>query len=332
MFGNHFYNASTRRIVSVFGTLFNNISVVRKDSGGSVKSIQRVPLAYGPKQKFISRIEERPNLENTSAAIKLPRMSFEITGINYDPTVKTSKLNRISKIDPDNGNNKIYTYTHAPYKLSIDLAIMAKNQDDALQIMEQIIPFFQPEYSVTINDIPELNIKSDIPIVLSGIAMEDSYDGDYTTRRAIVYTLSFEARVKYFGPVNTSGVIKNVISNIANIDNPDELLEQYSAKVNPIDSSQNDTYTIQEEYLFAPQIDEIIVKFKAGDNTNTGVLFDVNEYVDGGTYAAQGLITSIDKDNYQMTISSIDGFYRVGETITGATTKAEWEIESILLV
>ena len=137
MFGNHFYHATIRRFVSVFGTLFNNISVVRKDSQGNVKSIVRVPLAYGPKEKFLVRIDEQPDLSTPNVAIKLPRMSFEILNIAYDTQ---SKLNRNNKILID---NKIY-YTYSPYNISINLSIMAKNQDDALQIIEQIIPYFQP--------------------------------------------------------------------------------------------------------------------------------------------------------------------------------------------
>ena len=332
MFGGHFYNASIRRMVSVFGTLFNNINVVRKTNTGDVKAIQRVPLAYGPKQKFLARLDERPDLNAPDVGIKLPRMSFEITSLVYDPSVKTSRLNRISKESGD-GLTKNYMYTSSPYKIGFELSIMAKNQDDALQIIEQIVPYFQPDYTVTINDVPDMNIKSDVPIVLQSVGLSDSYDGDFLSRRAIVYTLAFEARVKFFGPIKEAGVIKSVTANIGLTDNTESLLEKYNATINPLSAQESEAHTIDEEFVFAPQISEIIVKYKRYDGTTTRngdtIPFDLNEYVIGSVYSAQGLVTSV-SDEY-ITISAIDGFFRVGEYLNGSTSTASWEIESIIL-
>lgn len=332
MFGGHFYNASTRRMVSVFGTLFNNISVVRKTSGGDVKAIQRVPLAYGPKQKFLARLDERADLNAPDVGIKLPRMSFEITSLSYDPSVKTSRMNRIAKESKD-GKTKNYMYTSSPYKIGFELNIMAKNQDDALQIMEQIIPYFQPDYTVTINDIPDMNIKSDVPIVLQSVTLTDSYDGDFLSRRAIVYTLAFEARVKFFGPIKEGNVIKKVTANISDTEDTQALMQKYNAAVNPIDAFESDSYTVDEEFIFAPQISEMLVKYKryGGTTTRDGatIPFNVNEYVTGSMYSGQALVSSVD-DQY-VKLTAIDGIFRVGEYIDGNTSTASWEIESIIL-
>ena len=236
MFGNHFYHATVRRFVSVFGTLFNNISVIRKDAQGNVLSIVRVPLAYGPKEKFLVRIDEEPNLDSPGAGIKLPRMSFEILNISYDTQ---SKLNRNNKISAD---NKLY-YIYAPYNISINLSIMAKNQDDALQIIEQIVPYFQPEYTITIKEGINSAIKTDIPITLSTIDMTEDYEGDFMNRRSIIYTLSFDAKLRFYGPQkSSSGIIKKVIVNT--------LGESYTATVTPESAGSNDEYTIIEEINF----------------------------------------------------------------------------------
>lgn len=209
MLNEHFYHASIRRTIAAFGTIFNNLNVVRKDSSGEVKSILRVPLAYGPKQKFLARIEAENNFDDPRVAIKLPRMSFEITGLVYDAATKLPKMNQITRqnsIADYTTRNTLYTY--APYTMGIQLAIMTKNQDDALQIVEQIVPYFQPDYTITINEIPEMGIKNDIPIVLSSVNLAEDYEGDFLNRRAIIYTLDFELRVRFYGPIKEQRVIQ----------------------------------------------------------------------------------------------------------------------------
>ncbi len=210
MLNNHFYHASIRRTIAAFGSIFNNIKVIRKDSDGEVKQITRVPLAYGPRQKFLARLEEQSNLNDTKVAIKLPRMSFEITSLAYDSTSKLNKMNKISKPIVGDPDNKSLVYTCAPYKMGIQLSIIAKNQDDALQVIEQIMPYFQPDYTITINEVPELEIKGDVPIVLTGVTLSDDYTGDFMTRRAIVYSLDFDLKVRFYGPVTTQSIIKTV--------------------------------------------------------------------------------------------------------------------------
>jgi hypothetical protein len=231
MLNEHFYHASIRRTIAAFGTIFNDIKIVRKDSAGEVKQISRVPLAYGPKQKFLARIDSQPDLTDQRVAIKLPRMSFEITGLTYDSTTKLPKMNKVTRqntLGDYTTRNTLYTY--APYTMSIQLAIMVKNQDDGLQIVEQIIPYFQPDYTITINEVPDMNIKNDIPVVLSAVNLTEDYEGDFLTRRAIIYTLDFDLRVRFYGPIKEQKVIQ-----LADVDMlegaPDDFgfLEEYVA-------------------------------------------------------------------------------------------------------
>lgn len=211
MFGGHFYHGTIRKIVSVFGTLFNNINVVRKDGSGNVVSITRVPLAYGPRQKFLARIDEQPNLDADKVAIKLPRMSFEIVSLIYDTAIKTNRTYTIPLDQTTNNNTSLkdVVRNYAPYRLSFQLSIMAKNQDDALQCLEQILPHFQPEYTVTIKDLDTYTNTTDLPFVLTGVTLSDEYDGEFTQRRAIVYTLDFETKLRFYGPVSKKPVIKS---------------------------------------------------------------------------------------------------------------------------
>ena len=214
MFSGHYYHATIRKMVSVFGTLFNNISVVRKDASGKVVNITRVPLAYGPKQKFLTRLDEQPGLDDAKVAIKLPRMSFEIVTLTYDSTIKVNRNNVLQFPESPTSNRVIRTY--APYRMGLQLSIMAKNQDDALQVLEQILPHFQPEYTVTIKDLDELNLKSDVPFVLTGVQMNEDYEGDFVQRRAIVYTLDFETRLRFYGQTNSRDIIQNVLADFRN--------------------------------------------------------------------------------------------------------------------
>ena len=240
MFSGHFYHATTRKVVSVFGTLFNNISVVRKDSSGRVVNITRVPLAYGPKQKFLARLDEQPNLDATKVAIKLPRMSFEITSLTYDATTKTNRNNILTAPSTTDTGAQSYVRNYAPYRMGIQLSIMAKNQDDALQCLEQILPHFQPEYTVTIKDLESMAISTDMPFVLTGVTMNEDYEGDFVTRRAIIYTLDFETRLRFYGPVSKRAVIKTADIGLY----PGDISEKITVQVDPPTAGPNDEYTV----------------------------------------------------------------------------------------
>ena len=208
MLGQTFYHETLRKCVVGFGTLFNDIHIVRRDSSGNVQQSMKVPLAYGPKQKFLVRLREDPSISK-SVAITLPRIGFEIGAMSYDPTRKLNKIQKVKKAG--SAGNKVDTqYMPVPYNIDFEMYAMAKNSDDALQIVEQILPYFQPEYTITINDIVSMNSKRDVPIILNGISYEDNYEGDFAERRAIIYTLSFTAKAYLYGPVISGQVITKV--------------------------------------------------------------------------------------------------------------------------
>ena len=201
----YFYNEILRRTIVAFGTLFNGITVKQTDS------TIRVPLAYGPTQKFLARLEQSPDL-NRSTAITLPRMSFEFTGLTYDPTRKVTTTQQFTVKNPDDGTETKKSYMPVPYNMQFELAIMCKLNDDALQITEQILPYFQPAYSVSVNLVGSINEKRDIPIILENITMQDDYEGDFESRRVLLYTLRFTAKTYMFGPVTsaTDDIVKKV--------------------------------------------------------------------------------------------------------------------------
>ena len=191
----YFYNEILRRTIISFGTLFNGITIKQEDS--TIK----VPLAYGPTQKFLARLEQVPDL-NKSTAITLPRMSFEFTGLTYDPSRKVTTTQTFTVKDPSTGKDSKKAFLPVPYNMQFELAVMCKLNDDALQITEQILPYFQPAYNVTVNLVGSINEKRDIPIVLENISMQDDYEGDFTQRRVLLYTLRFTAKTYLFGPVS----------------------------------------------------------------------------------------------------------------------------------
>jgi hypothetical protein len=209
MLGTQFYHETIRKIVISFGTLFNGISLVRKDNSGAIIQSMKVPLAYGPREKFLVRLREDADLTK-QVAITLPRIGFEIKDLSYDPARKLSRVQKFKKVKGANTKQLDTQYMPVPYNLDFELYIMAKQSDDALQIVEQILPYFQPDYTLTINDMSDMGIKKDVPIILNSISYEDSYDGDFTSRRALIYTLSFTTKFYLYGPVTSSKVIKTV--------------------------------------------------------------------------------------------------------------------------
>jgi hypothetical protein len=209
MLGTQFYHESIRKVIVSFGTMFNNINLVRKDNSGSIIQSMKVPLAYGPREKFLVRLNEDADLTK-QVAITLPRIGFEIQNLEYDSARKLNRVQRFKKVKGANAKQLDAQYMPVPYNLSIELYVMAKQSDDALQIVEQILPYFQPDYTLTINDNVAMDSKRDVPIVLNSISYEDNYQGDFTTRRALIYTLSFTAKFYLYGPVTSSKVIKTV--------------------------------------------------------------------------------------------------------------------------
>ena len=215
MFGTYFYNESMRRMTIGFGQIFNNIQIKRKDSSGNITQSIRVPLAYAPKEKFLARLDAQPSLEEREFAVTLPRMSFEITGISYDSSRKLTRVQKFKHVKSGaDGKVLNYNYVPVPYNISYNLYSFTASAEAGLQIIEQILPFFQPDFTVTVNAIPELNIKRDIPIVLNSVNYEDTYSGDFSQRRAVIYTLGFTAKTYLFGPASTQKVVKEVQSDL----------------------------------------------------------------------------------------------------------------------
>ena len=205
----YFYHEILRRTVIAFGSLFNDISIKHTDNNQNVKSVIKVPLAYGPTQKFLARLEQSPDL-NKPIQITLPRMSFEFTGLTYDSSRKATTTQTFTLKSSENGLETKKAYLPVPYNMQFELSIMSKLNDDALQIIEQILPYFQPAYAMTVELVDDIHEKRDIPVVLESITMQDDYEGDFSTRRVLLYTLRFTAKTYLFGPVSsaTKDIIK----------------------------------------------------------------------------------------------------------------------------
>ena len=212
MFGTYFYNETIKRCVSVFGTLFNNIQYKKVKSDGTVLTSPIVPISYGPKQKFLDRIAEEANLSDRNrSAISLPRMAFELTGFEYDVQRQQNKLIRAVKPVMETNGKKGFQYAPAPYNLNFTLSILTKNMNDALQIVEQILPYFQPEYTVTMKMVDNMADHRDVPVILNSVSFQDDYEGSMEDRRVIEYTLDFTMKTYFFGPIYTGNIIKNAI-------------------------------------------------------------------------------------------------------------------------
>ena len=208
MLGTYFYHEILRKTVIGFGTLFNDINIRHRDASGTSFSNLKVPLAYGPIQKFLARIQQQPDL-NREIALTLPRLSFEMTGLQYDPSRKTGVTQTF--LATQNGNAK-KVYMPVPYNVTFELNIISKLNDDSLQIIEQILPYFQPSLNITINLISAIGEKKDVPVVMESITQNDQYEGGFDSRRLIIHTLRFTAKTYLFGPVaeSTDGLIKKV--------------------------------------------------------------------------------------------------------------------------
>jgi len=243
MFGDHFYHATMRKSVAVFGTLFNNLKVARKSANGGLLNQVRVPLAYGPKQKFLARLDQETGFD-APMAIKLPRMAFEMTSITLDATQKLPKRNKIVENHASDVTKKKTIKHYTSYDIGMSLYIMVKNQDDGLQILEQILPFFQPEYSVTIKPVDGFDHKQDVQVILNQIGIEDQYEGGFTERRVLIYQLDFVMKMKFYGPTQDVKVIREVNVDFHDKDLPANLFEEMDFTVGATDDA--DSYTVTE--------------------------------------------------------------------------------------
>ena len=265
MFGHQFYHQSIRKYVIMFGNLFNDISVSRLDSNGNTLQRIAVPIAYGPKQKYLSRITQDPNLDREKAIV-LPRIGFEMTSISYAGERKLASTQRNVRVSTSDGTKLTTQYTPVPYDLNFQLNIFSKNADDGAQILEQILPFFTPEWTTTINVIPSMAIKMDIPTVLQNVSMEDTYEGDFDTRRAIVHNLDFLVKGYIYGPVSNTGTInRSIVLLHDGLDNNTRtavvtmqpgLLANGNPTTNVEASVSRDTILANNDYGFASTLNE----------------------------------------------------------------------------
>jgi len=319
--GQQFYHEHVRKAIIAFGTIFNGITIVRKNSDGQAIQSLRVPLAYSTKQKFLSRIENQPTVESRGdIAMVLPRIGFEILGLNYDPTRKISQIQKHRNTIQSNALNVKTQFVSTPYDMSISLYVFAKNQEDGLQILEQIIPYFNPDFNVTVNDLPEMDIKRDIKIVLDGIAYEDNTAGTFEDRQSIVWSLNFTMKLNFYGYVADQGIIREAIATV--YQNP-ELIGPYARRtfsiteatataVATIDSGSVNSITLSyagDGYLTEPNV---IVEGNArahavmdGDKINKIVVDDP-----GSGYLAAPTVTIDPPDDG---VQTIDDAYRFVE-------------------
>jgi len=247
MFGEHFYHKKIRNTVIAFGTIFNNVNIKRLDSSGNPLQNIKVPLSYSPKEKFLARLDAQQDLtgDDSKVAITLPRMSFEVNGYSYDGSRKLNKNQKITKVTTNADTTKMNSqYTPVPYNVNFTLSVYVANSDDGLQIIEQILPYFQPDYTVTMIEDRTMDTKRDIPFVLNGVDYEDSYTGTLTTSRRIIYTLSFTAKIYLFGPISTSSIIKTVSADLySDTKSGAPRVERVTVTPNPTSADKDDDYT-----------------------------------------------------------------------------------------
>ena len=209
MLGNYYYHQIIRKTIIAFGTLFNDIHVRHTDGQGNAESDVKVPLAYGPSQKFLARLDQQADL-NKAVQITLPRLSFEMTSINYDPSRKSSLIQTFKTCDDGSKVKKVFM--PVPYNIGFELNLLSKLNDDSLQVLEQILPYFQPHFNLTIDLIDSIGEKRDIPIILESINFQDDYEGNFDTRRALIHTFNFTAKTYLFGAIadSSDGLIRKV--------------------------------------------------------------------------------------------------------------------------
>ena len=274
MFGHDFYHESIRKYIILFGTLFNDLHIKRKNEAGNTIQKIKCPLTYAPREKVTARLEQNPNLTEQQS-ILLPRLSFELVNLTYDPARKLNTVTKLVK-DPNTGNKVKRVFNPVPYDLSFDFNMFTRYAEDSTQLLEQIVPFFTPEFTATINLIPEMDIKVDVPIVLNSLSSQDVYEGDFETRRALIWNLSFNMRAYFYGPLNDQAVIKSANTNfyVPHANGAFGHAVATSVKQKPGmlangSPTTNSSLTVASSSIFA--------------NSDYGVITDFEDYFDGSS-------------------------------------------------
>ena len=296
MLGNaHYYHQLTRKAVVLFGRLFDDISIIRKnDQTGKEVSRFLVPIIYSPKEKMVTRIFSDPDLTRQLQAI-LPRMSFEISGITYDASRKQNSLLKASK-PVTGGSTASSAYMGAPYDLNFQLNVYARNIDDGTHIIEQILPFFNPDFTVSAAMVPDLGFVKDIPVILNNITNSIEYEGNYDSVRYVYWTLNFTMKLHYYGPITTPKIIRTVYANIHNDEN---LNPRFIT--NMIIGNANGTFKIEDTVF-------------QGDSYRTAT--------------AQGIVLSFREDSGLLTIGATQGTFLVNNNIHAVSTNANGQLVS----
>ena len=282
----YFYNEIFRSVIIGFGSLFNGIQIQKKDESDDTFSVIKVPLAYGPTQKFLARLQQNPDL-NHPTQMTLPRMSFEFTNLQYDPSRKSTQTQQMVITSAD-GTEEKKAFLPVPYNMTITLSVYTKLNDDMLQIVEQIVPYFQPGYTLPIKFLGNFNEVQNVPVVLDNIDMSDEYEGNFDTRRALIYTFTFTAKTYVFGPLkDVSGdIIKKVTTGF-------------------IAGSQSRSYERDLTYQVAPRAikdyDGVVATLLAENVDMTETVIDV----DDGTTITAGKYIYIDQE--EMYVETVTG-------------------------
>ena len=242
-----FYHSTIRKSIIAFGNMFNNITIDRRNASGAVVQTLRIPLAYAPRQKFLARIQQQPVVEDTSQQIILPRMSFEMTGIMYDPQRRISLVQQNRAVNATTSSLNAQ-YAPTPYNMNVTLYVYSKNQDDALQIVEQILPYFNPDYNLSLKAVPSMGIIHDLPILLENVSYEDDYEGDLSTRRSIIWTLNFVMKLNFYGPINRQGIIRRVDVDTFSDAELSKRINQYDVTASPETAKPGDTIEFVENF------------------------------------------------------------------------------------
>jgi hypothetical protein len=274
MLGQYYYHEIVKKTIVAFGTLFNNINIKHKKQDNSDYSIIKVPIAYGPTEKFLARLEQKPDLRKR-VSIVLPRLAFEMTSIQYDNSRKVSSLQTFRALNTSDNKITNKVFMPVPYNIGIQLSVMAQYNEDALQIVEQILPYFQPSFNLTIDLISSIGEKRDIPMILENIDFKDNYESGYDEKRIIIYNLNFTAKTYLFGPIsdNSDGIIKKVQVDYYSNTNRQNASRQlrYVAEARAIQDYNNDNTT-----TLTQDIDDKVTKF----SVNNSISISVNDYIE----------------------------------------------------
>jgi hypothetical protein len=336
MFGSHFYHQRLRKAVAIFGALFNNINVIRQNSSGEVISQVKVPLSYAPRRDFLARMDQMLNSETNERqiALKLPRMSFEIIALTYDATRQLPKLNNCLKAPESYNGKATKLYTPVPYDITFQLSVYGKSQDDVLQIIEQILPYFSPQYTVTVKPFTEYDVKEDTPIVLTGITFSDDYEGPIEARRSIIYTLDFNMKINLYKSTGNSGnVIESATVQVKDLDGNDMFDVNVVGNVftNVTGTLLNeDGGTITETDFRVTNVRNVVTSMgiltAPTNGTATATLTD-SSLSSIGAHSATGTWTYLPSadwygnDSFVVRVNMSDGTY-ISQTITVSVTNA----------